>query len=179
MKLRNALLCSTLFVCQPGIYAYAQSPADSPAPPATSSTQPVEATEKSAESPAPTPPKLGEREVPRLNIKWDCGACTPNDKVPPLLEVEYAQEAVRQGHNVSGSVAAEVSIVEFRQRPPAMRALFGIMAGRDILKVRVTFRGMQFIAEDYMANIAHGMNSVCENVAKKALKEIMSVVNSK
>jgi hypothetical protein len=178
MKIHDAILCSALLAAQLCVYAHAQSPAESPDPTAaTVAPAPESGEQKPAAPPAPPPARLGNREMPKLNIKWDCGSCTQNEKVPPLLELEYAQESVAQKYTVSQSETADVSIVEFRQRPPGARAMLGIFAGKDILKLRIKFRGKEFVVEDYMANALQGMNDLCADVAKKTYKQMVTLLD--
>ena len=39
--------------------------------------------------------------VPKLHIVWDCGEREHNDKVPPLIEQAYAEEAQKHSATVS------------------------------------------------------------------------------
>lgn len=111
-------------------------------------------------------------------MSWDCGACTQNEKVLPLIEQEYAKQALAKGYTVSDSETAELRITEFRQRPPGMRVMFGVFAGKDVLKTVVRFRDRSFEAGDYMANAWHGMNSLCESVAQRAIQQILPSLGS-
>lgn len=117
-------------------------------------------------------PALGARgEVPKLAIKWACGDCTVNDKVAPIITAAYQREAAARGYSVSTTATAEMSIVRYRQRPPAVRALFGIMAGKDHLGTTTVMGGKKVDAYDYSANAWFGMNSLAESVAKKTVAQ--------
>jgi len=145
--------------------AAASAPADqAPKPPA----QP-EATA------APTA-VAASKEVPKLTIRWDCGDCELNAKVAPLIEDTYQAGARDKGYSVSATETAEIRITEYRQRPPAVRALFGVMAGVDKLYTKFSFRGKEYAAGDYSANVMQGMNYLCETVAKQTLKLMLDAV---
>ncbi len=120
-----------------------------------------------------SPATLSERQVPRVTLRWDCGDCEPNEKVFPLIEKTYADKAAAKGYAVSGTETAEIVVTKYRQRPPATRVLFGFMAGKDILETRVTFRGTDFSAGDYSANVMQGMNFLCETVAQQTLDKLL------
>ena len=62
----------------------------------------------------------------------------------------------------------------YRQRNPGLRAMFGIMAGKDMLATRITFRGKDFLVSDYTAWAFQGMNSLCDAVAQEALNQVMA-----
>jgi len=118
-------------------------------------------------------------QLPKLVIKWQCKeACTANDKVPPLIEEAYAKAATAHGYEVSGSDVAEVTIVEYRQRPPAARLTLGIFAGKDRLGVHIAYRGKEADAADSAGNIAQGMNSMSASVGKQSYERIVALVQS-
>jgi hypothetical protein len=144
------------------------------APAATSSTAPDSPAAAEPAAPAAASRVLAARELPKLVLRWDCGACEHNEKVFPLIEQTYASDAAAAGYTVSESETAELVITAYRQRPPAARVFLGFMAGRDILKTRVSFRGKESVAADYNANAFQGMNNLCAAVAKKAMTQIMS-----
>ncbi|MES3021068.1 MAG: hypothetical protein V4857_05725 [Pseudomonadota bacterium] len=125
--------------------------------------------------PAPAAPKgtLAERQLPKLVMRWDCGDCKQNDKVLPLIEKNYETDAVSAGYTISDSETAELAITAYRQRNPGMRVMFGIMAGKDVLNTRVTFRNKEFLAKDYSANAFQGMNNLCADVSKKVMQQLV------
>ena len=134
----------------------------------------AEAPEASASAPA-----TAKASLPRLSIKWECKQdCTPNDKVPPLIEQAYRHAAERNGYTVSDSEVAEVSIVDYRQRPPGVRVAFGLFAGKDRLGVRIHYRGKEASAEDTSANTIQGMNSLSEAVGKRSYEQIAAIARS-
>lgn len=107
-------------------------------------------------------------------MRWDCGSCDHNEKVPPLLQQSWTKEAAAHGYAVSESETAEMVITEYNQRSPGLRVMFGAMAGQDKLGTRIKFRGKEFKAEDYFANAFSGMNALCANVAKKGLEQLIA-----
>jgi hypothetical protein len=118
---------------------------------------------------------LPANAVPRLNIVWNCDDCQRNDKVIPLMLQAYREAASKQKRTVSDAETADVFIVDFHQRKPGLRAMFGIMAGKDRLGVKIRFRGQILEASDYSANAWFGMDSLCESVGKRTLKQIRTV----
>jgi hypothetical protein len=152
----------------PAAPAPAEAPAETPAP---------------AAAPAPAPAveakKLGDKQVPLLSIRWECGQCTQNEKVPPLVETAYATAATEQGYSVNGSETAEMVITAFRQRPPGLRVMFGAMAGKDVLNTKVSFRGKTFEVTDYMANAWVGMNGLSDAVGREALEKMLASMGLK
>jgi hypothetical protein len=125
--------------------------------------------------PAAAAPAAALPLAPRLNIVWACNECqSPNDKVPPLIEKAYAAEAAKAGRSVSAAEVAEVAIVDFRQRPPGVRAAFGMMAGSDRLRVTVRYKDREFTAEETSASALFGMNSLCEAVGRSAFQQLFA-----
>lgn len=118
-------------------------------------------------------------ELPKLAIKWQCTEeCTANEKVPPLIEESYAKTALGNGYTVSDSEVAEVAIVEFRQRPPAVRVTLGLFAGKDKLGVRIKYRGKEASAGDTSSNVIQGTNSLSEMVGKRRYEQIVAIFKS-
>lgn len=144
---------------------------------ASAQTTPEAAASSSAA--AATPAVAAKGQLPKLSIKWQCKEeCTPNEKVPPLIEQSYAEAATKAGYVVSDSDVAEVTIVDFRQRPPAVRATLGIFAGKDRLGVKIAYRGKEASAEDTSANAIQGMNSLSDTVGKRSYEQIVSIFKS-
>lgn len=120
--------------------------------------------------------KLGARQVPKLVIQWSCGTCTHNAKVPGLVEAAYQKAAQESGYSVSDVEVAQFSIVRFNQRPPAMRILFGMFAGKDLMTAETLFRGQTVVAEDWEMNTIFGMDNVSTDVGTKTFKLLSAKV---
>jgi hypothetical protein len=118
---------------------------------------------------------LPANSVPKLNIVWDCGKCTVNEKVVPLIVEAYRLEAAAHRKTVSEAQSIEARINDYRQRNPGARVMLGIMAGKDRLGLELTYNGQKFEVSDYSANAIEGMNALCESVAKKAYKKVASL----
>jgi hypothetical protein len=161
----------------------ATSPVDAPAAMPVAAAAPVEAAPVGSAPLATSrgPVEIGTRaglapmEVPKLQVIWDCGKCEENLKVAPLIAQAYASMAASKGFTVSTTQTAAMTIHRYRQRPVAVRVLFGIMAGTDYLKTRVQFDGKTVIAEDYSANAMYGMDRLCDVVGPKAFAELVAV----
>jgi hypothetical protein len=126
---------------------------------------------------APKAPASNAKILPRLAVRWSCGDCEQNPKVVPLIVNAYETDIAAKGYTISPSESAEMVITDYRQRPPAVRSLFGIMAGKDRLGTTLVFRGKEYVASDYSANAWFGMNSLCESVAQQAVTQVLSAVN--
>lgn len=114
------------------------------------------------------------KSVPNIVVRWDCGDCEENPKVAPLIEKTYQAQALADGHTVSTTETAQVTIKEYRQRHPAARSLFGAFSGKDKLATKLSFRGKDYDAADYSANAFQGMNSLCESIARQTLAQVLA-----
>lgn len=170
-------LCAAPLLFAQLTIASAQTPPE-PAAPASAPEQTSITVEPPAETQTNTPKEskaiLASNHIPKLIIRWDCGDCEVNEKVSPLIEKNYAAKAAAKGYTVSDQETAEMVVIKYRQRPPGARVMFGFMAGKDILETRVTFRGKEFLAGDYMANAWQGMDSLCEAVAQLTLDQMLT-----
>ncbi|MES2952014.1 MAG: hypothetical protein V4858_26105 [Pseudomonadota bacterium] len=140
----------------------------------TTTAEPAAAATAPSVAPKEAKPALASKQIPKLVIRWDCGDCEVNDKVSPLIEKNYASKAAAKGYEVSDNETAEMVVIKYRQRPPGVRVMFGAMAGKDILETRITFRGKEYLAGDYMANAWHGMDSLCESVAQLTMDHMLA-----
>jgi hypothetical protein len=141
-------------------------PASSPAP-------------AGAEGPAAMPglSATAKAALPKLVIKWQCEEpCTANEKVPPLIEAAYAKAAAAHGYAISESESADATIVDYRQRPPAVRVMLGILAGKDRLGLRIAYRGKDYTVNDYSANALQGMNSLCESAGTQSYTKMAEAI---
>lgn len=127
-----------------------------------------------ASQPSASPPATASApaSVPKLHIVWDCGECEHNDKVPPLIEQAYAEEAQKHSVKVSETEVAEATITDIRQRPPGVRVMFGVMAGRDRLALRIVYRDRDHEVKDTSSNIIQGLNSLSAAVGRKAFARL-------
>jgi hypothetical protein len=170
MKMISILILSGCLLAQSVVHA--ESPVtEAPLPAAQDTT--------SLPDVAPARAVLAEHELPKLVVAWDCGKCVPNDKVPPLIEKEYADYALAHGYSVSESETANMIISQYHQRPPAARAMLGAFAGKDTLSTNVAFRDDKFVATDYNANAWFGMNDLCRSVARKSAEHIGAKLRGK
>lgn len=115
---------------------------------------------------------LTDHEVPNLVIRWNCGDCVVNDKVSPMITGAYVSAAVAKGYAISNSETAVMTITKYHQRPPAMRVMFGIFAGHDLLKTETSFGGATVVVNDSSANIMQGMNALAESVGRGTFKKL-------
>jgi len=175
-----SLIMSLILVFAPG-GAYSQTepaPSDPPVKVEPQPDQPSESAPVKSSSEISTPavesPKSDlSNTVPKLNITWECTDCTKNEKIIPLIEKNYSEEAMKNGKTVSETDIADIAITDFRQRPPGVRVMFGIMAGKDRLALRIRYKGAEFKVDDYSANAITGMNLICSSLAKKIYTELV------
>ena len=142
-----------------------------PAPEAAPQAASAEVTAPPADTAGPLPPDT----VPSLNIVWDCGECTVNDKVIPLILEAYRLEAAKRKKAVSESHVINARISDFRQRPPGVRVAVGIFAGKDRLALMLKVDDKEYEVKDYSANAMQGMNHLCESVGQRAFKQVATV----
>lgn len=140
---------------------------DTTSPAAAAPVAPAAAATPAATATPPDAAPAAAGTVPGLAITWDCGTCEHNDKVPGLIEAGYAEAAQKHGMTVSTTDVAEVAITDIRQRPPGVRVMFGIMAGKDRLAVRVRYNGQEYTAGDTSANAVMGLNYLSGSVGKR------------
>jgi hypothetical protein len=143
-----------------------------PTPPAAPETAPAEASAPPAEAAGPLPADT----VPGLHIVWDCGECTVNDKVIPLVIGAYRLEAAKRKKTVSETHVIHARINDFRQRPPGVRVAVGIFAGKDRLALMLKVNDQEYEVKDYSANAMQGMNHLCESVGQRAFKQVASLI---
>lgn len=134
-------------------------------------SDPTVASDASTSVIVPTPAR-SLPTVPKLNITWDCGDCEHNDKVIPLIEQAYAAEAAKHSFSLSETDIADVAITDIRQRPPGVRVLFGFMAGKDRLGLRIRYLGQEHMVSDTSANAIMGLNHLSESVGKSTYAEL-------
>lgn len=144
---------------------------------ASAQTPPESENAQNLDTPTPPPTDVATKvsKMPRLLVKWSCDSCEINPKVIPLLDEGYTKEVFKNGQTIANDEIAEAVIVEFRQRNPANRSLFGAFAGKDILGLKIMYKGKELLARDYYANAWQGMNALCESVAQISYQKIAEV----
>lgn len=152
---KRIVICA-LLLCS--IFAAPASAQEAVEQPATAESKPVQV--------------AASATVPKLNIVWGCPDCEHNDKVPPLIEQAYAEEAKKHSFAVSETDTAEAVITDIRQRPPGVRVMFGIMAGRDRLALRIRYQGKEVDVSDKSSNAIQGLNSLSASVGRQAYAEL-------
>ena len=145
-----------------------------PATPATATMPATAATivpPAASTTAAPSSAQAG-KTVPKLSISWDCGECEHNDKVIPLIEAAYAEQARKWGYAISESDVADVAIIDIRQRPPGVRVMFGMMAGKDRLGLRVRHGGNEYAVSDSSLNAIQGLNALSKAVGERTFTRL-------
>jgi len=155
MKLHSTAAFLLLFGLAFGGPALAQSTDATPNPATDAPAVPVSATAKT---------------VPSLDIRWNCGDCAHNDKIIPLIQERYASEAQAAGYTISADDTVATEIVDFRQRPPGVRVMFGVMSGKDRLRLKAVRDGQEYFVGDTSANAIQGQNALCAEAGKQLFR---------
>jgi len=155
-----------------GLAVSAHAATDSSLPEAAASA----ASPTAVSSSAPVPSAASSVGVPALQIEWNCNECKPSEKIPALIQSGYANAAGAGKVSIGDGDKARVQITVFHQRNPALRSLFGAMAGKDEMSVSVSWHGKQASVRDYAANAFQGMNSIAESVGKKTFAAVQKFV---
>ncbi len=112
--------------------------------------------------------------VPKLTVRWECGICSVDEKLVPLIVAAYEKEAAAKGYTVSNNESAVMTINQYLQRNSAMRAALGSLIGRDYLGTRTVFGGKTVAAFDDSVTASVGMASLAEAVGKKTLDGLIA-----
>ncbi|MBC7455167.1 MAG: hypothetical protein H7335_15995 [Massilia sp.] len=112
------------------------------------------------------------RQVPKLVVNWGCGGCQVNDRVPAMIVSAYLRAASASGYTVSDAETAKVSIVQFSERKPALRTLFGQLAGSDSLTTQTVFRGQQTMAQDTVTDSSMDMDLVGAHIGEQTFRNL-------
>ena len=116
--------------------------------------------------------QLGPRQVPALAIQWACTGCAVNDRIPGLINEAYRRNAMARGFSVVPSEQANMAIVQYNERQPAMRTMFGKFAGHDTLQTQTVFRGKAVDARRVATESTETMEQVADSVASETLRQL-------
>jgi len=124
-------------------------------------------------APAPTPqPGAPAREVPALNVQFDCGACKPRGDAAKLIAEGYSEAAAQAGAKVNPSMQATLMVKAYTARDDTARILTGVFAGRDEIKANVSYGSQQFQVEDYYANAWMGIDALSRKIGELAFQKM-------
>lgn len=112
------------------------------------------------------------RQVPKLVVNWVCRDCQVNDRVPAMIVSAYLRAASASGYTVSGAETAKVSIVQFSERKPALRTMFGQLAGSDSLTTQTVFRGQQTMAQDTLTDSSMDIDLVGAHIGEQTFRNL-------
>lgn len=116
--------------------------------------------------------QLGPRQVPALAIEWACTGCVVNTRIPGLIDEAYRRAAIARGLSVVPSEQATFSIVQYSERQPALRTMFGKFAGQDALEAQTVFRGKSVAARRVATESTESIEQVVDNVASETLRQL-------
>ena len=111
-------------------------------------------------------------QVPNIAIKVDCGNCQVKAGIQELIVAGYKESAANSGVNVSDSDLANLKIKEFSARDDVSRFLVGAFAGKDEIKVEVTYKEKVFIVEDYYRNAWQGADSLARKIGALVFEKL-------
>ena len=112
------------------------------------------------------------RQVPKLMVSWGCRDCQGNDGVPAMIVSAYLHAASASGFTVSDAETARVSIVQYSERKPALRTMFGHLAGSDSLTTQTVFRGQQTMAQDSVTDSSMDMKLVSAHIGEQTFRNL-------
>jgi hypothetical protein len=124
---------------------------------------------------APAPeraPGAPAREVPALNVRFDCGACQPRPDSGKLIAEGYNEAAAQAGAKVNPAMQATLTVKEYTARNDAARFLVGVFAGRDEIKASVAYGSQQYQVEDYYANAWLGIDALSRKIGELAFQKM-------
>jgi hypothetical protein len=103
-------------------------------------------------------------QVPNIAIKLDCGKCQVKAGIQELIVAGYKESAANSGAKISDSDFANVVIKDYSARDDVSRFLAGAFAGKDEIKVEVTYKEKVFVVEDYFRNAWQGTDSLARRI---------------
>jgi hypothetical protein len=137
----------------------ATSPVASPAAMPVAAAAPARA----AAMPAPT-----GREVPRLVVTWDCGACAKNEQIAAVLIAAYAKEAAARGYSVSNTEVGTMAIRKYREKSTES----GVAPGRDFINTSTVANGKTVKITDASSSMSFNMTSLAEKVGRETFDKL-------
>jgi hypothetical protein len=124
-------------------------------------------------APAPTTsPGAPAREVPALNVRFDCGACQPRADSGKLIAEGYNEAATQAGAKVNPAMEATLIVKEYTARDDAARFLVGAFAGKDEIKASVSYGTQHFEVEDYYRNAWLGIDALARKIGELAFQSL-------
>jgi len=124
---------------------------------------------------APAPeraPGAPAREVPALNVQFDCGACKVRGDAAKLIAEGYNEAAAQAGAKVNPSAQATLTVKSYTARDDTARMLTGVFAGRDEIKANVSYGAQQYQVEDYYANAWLGIDALSKKIGELAFQKM-------
>lgn len=115
---------------------------------------------------------LGPRQVPALSIQWACTSCATNNRIPGLIDQAYRNAAMARGLTVVPSEQANLAILQFSERQPALRTMFGKFAGQDALAAQTVFRGKTIVSSRVATESTQTIEHLVDSVASETLSKL-------
>ncbi|MFL6660184.1 MAG: hypothetical protein ACJ8GW_19015 [Massilia sp.] len=177
--------------CQPIAQAAPPRPAPAPmaapmpAPMAAPAvvTQPVSSPVSVAAAPAAKPamvpaamPRptgmLGAKELPKLDIGWNCGDCVIDEPTLHLIETVYARQAAARGYTVSSTESVVMKINRFYIRPADMK----VRNDNEVLKTQIWVNGKVVTINETSHKFSTRMDYLVDAVVKRVLDTMTAPV---
>jgi hypothetical protein len=117
-------------------------------------------------------PGAPARELPALDVRFDCGACQPRPDSGKLIAEGYNEAAAQAGAKVNPAMQATLTVKEYTARSDGARILVGVFAGRDEIKASVSYGTQQFQVGDYYANAWLGIDALARKIGELAFQNL-------
>jgi hypothetical protein len=108
---------------------------------------------------------LGAKELPKLDIGWNCGDCVIDEPTLHLIETVYAREAAARGYTISPTESVVMKINRFYLRPPEMK----VRNDNEVLKTQIWFNGKVVTINETSRKFDVRMDHLVDTVVKRVL----------
>lgn len=112
------------------------------------------------------------KELPKIEVVLDCGACQVRTTVAPLIIQSYREKASKVGVSLNQNKVATVTIKAYSARNDAMRFMTGMMSGKDEIMAVVAYEGRSVVVQEYYQNAFQGIESVAEKIGELTFAEL-------
>lgn len=109
-----------------------------------------------------------DTSLPKLEIVADCGECVINDNVRAEIEKAYVDQAQKGGLQINQKDKANLRITEYLERSSGARIMFGMLAGKDLIKASLSYKDAKHEVEDTARSALNGIGAVASEVGKQA-----------
>jgi hypothetical protein len=116
--------------------------------------------------PREAPARAAAREVPKVRVVLDCGACEVKPGIAELIVEGYEMAVSGAQAKIVAQREALVVIKEYSARDDAARFMLGAFAGKDEIKAAVAYQEKTFMVEDYYVNAWLGIDHLARKIGE-------------